>query len=311
MTSERSSTDARDDELAELLAEVRRIEVLANRLVSGAMAGGYSSVFRGAGIEFDEVREYEPGDDPRAVDWNVSARVGRPFVKKYVDERELGVMFLLDLSTSTTGGFGTWSMRQAAARICGCLAMSAVRNDDKVGLIAFSEGVDQYVPAKKGAGHALRIVRDCLALRGSRPGTDLRPALELASQVLRRRSILFLVSDFLGGDGWQKALRLCARRHDLVAVWLLPPELDPPREGLMRVRDPETGVQRLVDWGHAAERTAFVGRVARWRAEVAESLRRAKVDRMDVEIPREPGRDAVARPILEFFRMRELRGEKR
>ncbi|MBI4882037.1 MAG: DUF58 domain-containing protein [Planctomycetes bacterium] len=297
-------------ELAELLKEVRLIEVQSRRLVSGVMAGGYSSVFRGAGIEFDEVREYAHGDDRRAVDWNVTARVGRPYVKKYVDERELTVLFLLDLSASMSGGFGLWSARQMAARVCACLALSAVKNNDKVGLIAFSRAVDKYVPAKKGMGHALRIVRDCLALPGASALTDLTPALEFAATVLRRRAILFVVSDFLA-QGWAQALSLCARRHDVIAVRLLTPELQPPDAGLMRARDPESGRETVVDWRNRRARAAYAARVADWRAETTRSLRRARVDLMDVPVPRVHERDAVARPILRFFRMRELRGTKR
>lgn len=302
--------DAREDELAELLAEVRRIEVQSRRLISGALAGGYTSVFRGAGIEFDEVREFVPGDDPRSVDWNVTARMGRPFVKKYVDERELTLLFLLDLSPSMTGGFGTWSSRQMAARVCGCLALSAVRHHDKVGLIAFDDAVRKFVPPKKGLGHALRIVRDCLALPESGAGTALGPALDFAAHVVRRRAVVFLVSDFLA-DGFMRPLTLCARRHDVVAVRLLPAELSPPAADSLRLRDPETGRVTVVDWRHAPTRAAYSARVAQWRQALAASLQRARVDLMDVPIPTLPDRDAIARPILSFFRMRELRGSKR
>ncbi len=306
-------------ELSELLEEVRLIEIQSRRLVAGVMAGGYGSVFRGRGIEFDEVREYVEGDDPRSVDWNVTARVGRPFVKKYVDERELTVLFLLDLSGSMTGGFGPWSARQMAARICACLALSALKNHDKVGLIAFSDAVDRYVPAKKGIGHALRVVRDCLALPGSSARTRLAPALDFAGRVLRRRAILFLVSDFLDGSpgpergrpGWSHALTLCARRHDVIAVRLLTPELEPPAPAMMRIRDPERSRETVVDWRSPRVRAAYEQRVARWRAGTADELSRARVDRMDVVVPRHPDRNAVARPILRFFRMRELRGAKR
>jgi uncharacterized protein (DUF58 family) len=303
-------TEDHESELQELLEEVRRIEAMSRRLVSALLSGFYISVFRGSGIEFDEVREYVPGDDPRTVDWNVTARMGRPYVKKYIDERELTVMFLLDLSASMTGGFGVWSARQMAARICGCLALTAVRNDDKVGLIAFSREVDRHVPAQKGIGHTLRIIRDCLILPGASAGTSLAPALEFASRVLRRRSILFVVSDFLTA-GWSKALGLCARRHDVIAVRLLPPELTPPARGLTRLRDPETGRVSVVDWSDPRTRDVYRERGERWRAEVAEKLRRASVDLMDVPVPRTQDRDAVARPIMKFFRMRELRGAKR
>jgi uncharacterized protein (DUF58 family) len=302
--------EERDVALAELLREVRHIEIESRRLAAGVMGGGYRSVFRGAGVEFDDVREYVEGDDPRAVDWNVTARVGRPYVKKYVDERELTLLFLLDLSASMTGGFGAWSARQAAVRVCALLALSAVAHDDKVGLVAFSQGVDRYVPPKKGLSHALRIVRDTLALRDSRRGpTTIDAALAFAARVVRRRAVVFLVSDFLSG-GWRDALRICARRHDVIAVRMLAPELDPPTSGLMRVRDPETGRATVVDWSNARVRAAYSERVARWRAESEGLLRRGGVDLVDVKVPREPDMDAIVRPILGLFRARELRGER-
>jgi uncharacterized protein (DUF58 family) len=231
-------------------------------------------------------------------------------VKKYVDERELTVLFLLDLSLSMTGGFSSWSARQMATRACACLALSAIKNDDKVGLIAFSGEVDRYVPPAKGAGHVLRIVRDCLALRGSEFATDLAPPLEFAARILRRRAILFLMSDFLA-EGWQEALGRCSRRHDVIAVRILCPELDPPRSGLMRIRDPETGDAALVDWASPGIRHAYAARIEGWKARTAADLRRAKVDVLDMAIPRERDPDAIARPILRFFNMRELRGAKR
>lgn len=297
-------------ELAELLEEVRRIDVLAKRLVTDVMAGGYSSAFRGGGLEFDGVREYVAGDARRLIDWNVTARVGRPFVKTYVDERELTVMFLLDLSASMHGGFAAWSARQAAARICGCLALTAVRNNDKVGLVAFSGGVDKFVRPAKGAGHALRIVRDCLALPGASDKTNLVPALEFTAKAVRRHAVVFVVSDFLT-DGWQDAITLCARRHDVVAVRLLTPELEPPTGGIMRLRDPESGANHIVDWRSARARTTYRDAIRRQDEIVREQLRRAQVDRMDVAVPRERDPDAIARPILRFFRMREQRGAKR
>ncbi len=297
-------------ELKELLEEVRRIDVLSRRIVNDVLAGGYSSVFRGAGLEFESVREYVDGDDPRKVDWNVTARMGRPFVKTYVEEREQTVLFLLDLSASMTGGFSAWSARQMAARVAACLALAAVRNDDKVGLIAFSDTVDKYVPPKKGAAHGLRIVRDCLALSGSSARTDVAPALEFASRVVGRHAIVFLVSDFLA-DGWQHALSLCARRHDVVAIRLLVPELAPPGTGLLRVHDLESGRQHVIDWRSRRVRAAYEDRVAEWRARTDEQLRRARVDVMDVPVPRTRDIDAVARPIVRFFRMRAARGAKR
>lgn len=301
---------ARDSGLAELLREVRRIEVQSRRLASGVMAGAWRSVFRGGGIEFDEVREYAAGDDPRTIDWNVTARTGRPFVKKFVDERELSILFLLDLSASMGGGFGVLSARALAARVCACLALSAVRSHDKVGLIAFAGRVERFVPPEHGLPHALRVVRDCLALPLPAERGDPERALDLAARALRRHAVVFLISDWIGCEPGPALLR-CARRHDLIAVRLLLPELSGLGGGLVRLRDPETGAERVIDAGDARVRAAFAAQVARWSGRVEAALRRAGADRMDVVVPRVPGRDSVVRPILEFFRMRELKGAKR
>ncbi len=298
-----------DPGLEEILAEVRRIEVRARRLVTGVMAGGYLSVFRGAGIEFESVREYEAGDDPRSVDWNVTARVGRPFVKTFVDERELTMLFVLDLSASMQAGLGAYTARQVAARLCAFLGLSAARHGDKVGLVAGSEGVDGFVAPRKGKAHVLRVVRDALALAPGGRGTDLAPLLRFATKAVRRHAVVFVLSDFLG-EGWESPLRVCARRHDVVAVRLRPAELTLPRAGLMRVADPETGSMGLIDTSSARVRAAYDARVAAWNAHVERTLRRAGIDRMDMDVPMERGGDLAA-PILSFFRMRELRGAKR
>ena len=203
-----------------------------------------------------------------------------------------------------------WSARQAAARVCACLALAANRNNDKIGLVAFGESVVKHVPPKKGAAHVLRIVRDCLALPGGSTSTDMASALEFTSRAVRRRAIVFVLSDFLS-DGWQDAMALCARRHDVVAVRLTSPEIVPPAAGLMRVRDPETGRESVADWSVPAVRAAYARRVAAWRERTETDLRRAKVDLMEVPIPRGPDRNAVANPIVRFFRMREQRGAKR
>lgn len=296
--------------VAEVLEEVRRIEVVTRRLYTDLMAGGYLSVFRGSGIEFEGVREYVEGDDPRAVDGSVTARMGRPFVKTYVPERELTLLFLLDLSASMDGGLSAWSARQTAARIAACFALSAVRNGDKVGLAAFSDGVDAWVPPAKGPGHALRIVRDCLALPRRSARTDAGPALAFVARAVRRRAVVFLLSDFLA-DGWQRPLAACARRHDVIAVRLETPELRDPPRGLLRVRDPETGVTGAVDLSRARAREAWAQRIGAWSRKTEQDLRRARVDLLDVPVPRTPSRDAVVEPIRRFFRMRELRGTKR
>ena len=304
------AVDASDPGLAEILEEVRRIDLQSRRLVTDVMAGSYVSVFRGAGLEFDGVREYADGDDPRLVDWNVTARVGRPFVKTYTEERELTVLFLLDLSASMSGGFGIWSARQTAARVCGCLALAATKNDDKVGLIAFSDQVETFVTPRKGVSHAMRIVRDCLALPARSETTDLVPALELASRAVRRHAVVFVVSDFLS-SGWEQAMSLCARRHDVIAVRLLTPELAPRAAGLVRFVDPESGRRIVVDTASRRARERYAAYVEQWDARSRQALRQAKVDRMDVPVPRRRSQDMIAGPILRFFRIRELRGAKR
>lgn len=299
-----------DDELFALLAEVRRIEVHATRLVSGSMAGSYASVFRGAGVEFDEVREYAEGDDPRQVDWNVTARVGRPFVKKYVDERELTVVFVLDLSPTMRGGFGPWSARQIAARVCATLALTAARNHDKVGLVLAGDGVPTLVRPANGRGHALRVVRDVLAAPEARATVDMAPALDRVARTLRRHAVVFVVSDFLGFEP-SAALDLCARRHDVVAVRLLLPELEAPALGLARMRAVTGLKSKLVDWSSARVRAAYAARVARWREETDAALRRARIDVLDVPVPAVEGKDVVGPALMRFFRMREVRGAKR
>jgi len=304
-----AASDA-DLDLAGLLQEVRQIEVQSRRLVTGALAGGYRSVFRGSGIEFDEVREYVPGDPRRSIDWSVTARTGRPYVRKYVDERELTMLFLLDLSASMDAGGRVWSPRRFAARICAVLALAAVRNNDRVGLLAFSDGIDAWVPPRKGKRHALELVRDCLAMRGAGARTDLAPALQAASRLVRRHATVFVVSDFLC-EGWERAMALCARRHDTVAIRLLDPALDAPRAGLERLRAAEGDGEVLADWSSRSVREGHSVRRAAWSAHTARALRDAHVDLLDFEIPQTARRDAVAGPLMRFFRMREMRGRKR
>lgn len=312
-----TTTPDRED-LAEVLAEVRRIEAQSNRLVRSVMAGGYASVFRGAGLEFEEVREFVEGDDPRTIDWKVTARAGRPFVKKFVDEREQTVVFLLDVSSSMRAGFGAWSARQMAVRLCACMAFAAVRNHDKVGLVTFGKrGVLGFVPAQKGSGHALRIVRDGLvavddaaAVASEAADAGAEAALAFASRMLRRRSVVFVVSDFLGPKVG-KAMFRCALRHDVVAVRIASPDLFPPEGGLVRLRDPESGREALADFSSARVREAWLRRVGDWRSRLDAEFARQNVDVIDVAVPMRRDANAVSKPILDFFRMRQLRGARR
>ena len=295
------------EELQELLREVRRIRVQSSRLVQGALAGGYRSVFRGTGVEFEEVREYVEGDDPRFIDWNVTARMGRPFIKKYVDERQLNLAFLLDLSASMDAGFGAWSPRQMAARVCTCLMLAAVRYDDRVAFIGYDQEVRRFEPPRKGMTHVLRIVRDFLALPRGSLCSDPAPALNLAARFLPRHSAVFVVSDFLGG-GWQPALQHAARRHEVIAVRLLAEELQMPPPGMWRLRDAEGGGRRVLDGSDPAVQTSYRDRVERWDRSTRQMLSRAGVALLDVPIPRTADPDAVARPILRFFERRAVRG---
>lgn len=299
----------------EILAQVRRIQVRTSRLVNDVMVGGYTSTFRGSGIEFDEVREFVEGDDPRMVDWNVTARTGRPHIKKFMEERELTVLFLLDASASTRFGTvakergprdGRRTVRDVAAEFCACLALAASRNNDKAGLIAFTDRIERYVPAKKGARHVLRLIREVLALQPAGHGSDLGEALEYAARVQRKRSIVFVVSDFLAGD-FQRPLSLLARRHDVVAVRILDPvTAELPNAGLLELRDLETGATMLVDSGARRVREAYAVRMRERAAAFVAALRRAGVDRLELAPDR-----SVADPIVQFFRMRELRGMHR
>jgi uncharacterized protein (DUF58 family) len=292
----------------EMLAQVARIHVHTRRMVTDVMTGGYTSVFRGSGIEFDEVREFIEGDDPRTVDWNVTARTGRPHIKKFMEERELSVLFLLDASASTA--FGTTAVgskartvRETAALFVGCIAFAAARNNDKAGMITFSDRIERYVPAKKGKGHVLRLIRDAYAPEPEGKGTDLGQALDYCGRVQRKRAVVFAISDFFG-TGWEQQLRLLARRHDLIAVRIRDPHSEElPRAGLLYLRDPETGAGRWVDTGSARVRAALAEKVAENRLLVQDACRRSGVDLLDV-----PTRGSVADPIVRFFRMRERRG---
>ncbi|MFY9345244.1 MAG: DUF58 domain-containing protein [Planctomycetota bacterium] len=305
----------------ELLAEARRIQVRADRMVTDVMAGGYSSVFRGSGIEFDEVREFAEGDELRSVDWNVTARVGRPFVKKFVEERELTVLFLLDVSASMAFGSSPpgrtrRSAATTAALFVGCVAFAAARNNDKAGLITFSDRIERYVPAKKGRNHVLRLIREACEPPVERARTGLVQALDYAGRVQRRRAIVFVVSDFVGDDIGDK-LALLSQRHDVIAVRIRDPfaaGLDRasgdvgalPNVGLLRLADPETGASFTVDTASARVRAQVRASWLAERQRLLASCRRAGVDLLDV-----PTEGSVADPLVRFFRMRERRGAKR
>jgi uncharacterized protein (DUF58 family) len=294
----------------DLVRRVRRIEIASRRAVQGALAGPYHSVFRGRGMEVAEIRAYAPGDDPRAIDWNATARLGSLFVKRFVEERELTVLVLCDLSASADFGSGERTKGEVAAEIAALLALSAVANGDRCGLALFTDAVERYVPPRKGRKHALRLVSEVLQFRPRSRRTDLTAALEFAARVQRRRAVVFLLSDFQDGDlaagppRWERALRVAARRHDVVPVALSDlREGDLPPAGLAWVEDPETGEVFRADLSARSTRDGL-----RASAEAEEAARRRLFARLrlDAAEVRADAADHVA-PLLALFRARARR----
>jgi uncharacterized protein (DUF58 family) len=247
---------------ADVLRQVRRIEVRTRRLVDSRFAGEYRSLFKGQGMEFAEVREYQPGDEVRAIDWNVSARMGKPFVKRYVEERELTVMLAVDLSGSSRFGTRARFKHDLAIELAGVLSLAAVRNNDRVGLMLFSDRVEHALPPRKGRKHALRLIRDLLTVTPTGRGTSMAVTVDRLMRLLPHRSVVFLASDFLAAD-IEKPLARLAQRHDVIAVTLEDPaERVLPDVGPARLEDPETGEVLEIDTSHAAVRAAFAQRIA-------------------------------------------------
>ena len=266
----------------EILKQVRRLEITTRGLVNDVFSGEYHSVFKGRGMSFAEVREYGYGDDIRGIDWNVTARTGSPHVKVFEEERELTLMLVVDVSASAHFGTRARMKSELAAELCGVLAFSAIKNNDKVGLILFSDRIERFVPPRKGRRHALRVLRELLYHPAEGTGTDIAGALEYLARVTRRRAVAFLVSDFLA-EGYEKALSVAARRHDLVAVRVGDVrEVEVPPMGFVEFEDPETGERVVVNTsGRAFQGRYGAGRAAA-RARVDEVFRRSKVDSIDV-----------------------------
>jgi uncharacterized protein (DUF58 family) len=286
----------------EILRKVRRIEIRTRRLVADVFGGEYHSVFKGRGMEFSEVRDYVPGDDVRSIDWNVTARTGHPFVKVYQEERELTVLFLVDQSGS--GRFGTRSRLKAelAAEVGAILALSAVHNNDKVGLALFADDVELYVPPGKGRRHVLRVVREILFYEPTGRGTSLARALDHLNRAARRRAVVFVLSDFLD-EGYERSLRVASRRHDVVAVRLRDRgEESLPSIGVAALRDLETGREFLVDTSDPGVRRAFAERVAHADKAFQDAVRRARVDHLELWTEHD-----VVMSLSGFFRSRMRR----
>lgn len=317
---------------SEILGRVREIQVRTGRQVADVLAGEYVSVFKGRGVEFDEVRPYVPGDDVRTIDWNVTARMGEPYIKRYVEERQLTLMLMADVSASQDFGSVSRSKREATAELCALLAFSATRNDDKVGLALFHSDIEQYIPPRKGQKHALRVVREVLAHgdegagvadgssqglfskwrdfvssrrrpRAPRESTDLRFALEFFMQVTKGRTICFVVSDFLD-EGFEKAMIVANRKHDVIAVLVTDPsELELPDVGLVALRDAESGETRIVDTSSKAFQTEVHERTQTRVRDLGRRFAAVGIDFIHVDAAGD-----VIDPLVRFFRMRSLRG---
>ena len=287
---------------ADLMRQNRRLQLRARRAVQTLLGGEYHSVFKGTGLSFEEVREYQPGDDVRSIDWNVTARMSHPFIKRFVEERELTVLLLADVSSSHRFGSQQQAKRTVAAELAALIAFSAIANNDRVGLIACTDAVERFVPPAKGSRHVLRLLRDILFFEPEKKGTSLRAGLDYLNQVQRRRAIVFLVSDFLD-EGYEPAFRLAGRKHDLIAVRVTDVrEFELPDAGLLQVEDAETGRQVLADT-HAPElRTRFAARAAERNEAVKRLTRSCQVDLIDVSTD---GKHFDA--LVRFFQMRERR----
>jgi uncharacterized protein (DUF58 family) len=271
-------------------------------MVNQVFSGEYHSVFKGRGMEFSEVREYQFGDDIRSIDWNVSARFNHPFVKVFEEERELTVMLVVDLSRSGEFGSGSHMKNEIAAEICAVLAFSAIKNNDKVGLILFTDRIEKFVPPKKGRSHILRIIRELISFTARGTGTSIREALEYFNHVNKKRTIAFLISDFID-EGYDSILKIISKKHDVIAVEITDPrEEQLPSVGLMKLRDAETGRERWVDTAHPAVRKSFE-HFWRTRREARRAMfLRTKVDAIPIRIDR-----PYIKPIVDFFQRRERR----
>jgi uncharacterized protein (DUF58 family) len=283
----------------ETLQKVRRIRIRTRAILESGIVGAYHAVFKGRGMEFDTVREYAPGDDVRTIDWNVTARMGTPYVKKFVEERDLTLLLLVDLSGSQRFGSRFLLKRDYAAELAAVLAFSAVANHDRVGAVAFTDRIESYVPPGRGTDHALRIVRDLLALEPKGRGTDLAGALRFARQVLKRRGIVAVLSDFQA-QGYERPLGILRRRHDVVALHFRDPgETEVPPSGLVALQDPETGERRVVDTSDPVVRRHLARPAA---AELADVCRRTNVDLLQLSTA-----ESYERPLARFFKAREKR----
>jgi uncharacterized protein (DUF58 family) len=286
----------------EILKKVRRIEITTRGMVNDVFSGEYHSVFKGRGVEFAEVRQYQIGDDIRSIDWNVTARYGEPFVKVFEEERELTVVLMVDASSS--GEFGTFERMKGeiAVEICALLAFSAIKNNDKVGLLIFTDKVEKFVPPRKGKAHVLRVLRELLYFKPEARATDIRTALDYLNRVVRRRSVVFLVSDFLSAN-YERALRIANRKHDVVAIQIVDPrEAELPPVGYIELEDAETGETILLDTRSRDVREIFAERAGEAMQERSKLFKSMNIDSIVIRTDR-----SYFEPLIRFFRMRAKR----
>ncbi|HLE69346.1 MAG TPA: DUF58 domain-containing protein [Vicinamibacteria bacterium] len=286
----------------EVLEKVRRIEIQTRRMVTDALAGEYHSIFKGRGMEFSEVREYQVGDDIRTIDWNVTSRTGALHVKKFTEERELTVLLMLDASGSADFGTRSRFKRELAAEMGALLAFSAIRNNDRVGALVFTDDVEMYVPPRKGRSHVLRVIRDLLYFEPRGRGTNLARACEYLNRITRKRAVVFVLSDFFD-TGFEKPLRVAAKKHDLISIFISDPaEKEIPGVGLLELEDAESGRRLLVDTSDRKAMAAYHRSNLERGRKTREGLAAMGIDVIDVETG-----TPYDRPLLRFFQMRSRR----
>ena len=287
----------------EILKKIQRIEIFTNRLVNTVFAGEYESVFKGQGITFDEVREYQVGDEIRTIDWNVTARMGQAYIKKYVEERELVMMLVVDMSASTSFGSIAETKAEIAAEIAALLAFSAIKNNDKVGLVCFTDTVEHFVAPRKGNRHVLRVVRDILRFQPQQSRTNIETALTFVDKVLKPHSVVFLISDFKD-IGYEKQLRLSSKRHSLIAITLQDRrEMELPDVGLIELEDAESGETMIVDTRSEEARQLYTELNQRADAERRQIFRASQVDSILIRTD-----EPYVKPLIQFFRQRAAKG---
>jgi uncharacterized protein (DUF58 family) len=291
-----------DKSHTDLLKKVREIQIVSRKVVDELLGGEYKSVFKGRGMEFDEVREYMPGDEVRTIDWNVTARTGKPFVKRFIEEREQALFFLVDMSASGSFGSTGKTKNEIAAELCGILAFSAIKNNDKVGLLIFTDEIELFIPPDKGQMHVLHIIRQILSFEPKRRGTDIACALDYLGKMVKKKCVTFLISDFQASE-YDKSLKLAAIHYDLIAVTITDPrELELPNAGLVELTDAETGEQIMVDTASATARKNFNVAARARQLEIKDTLNRLNIDQINVRTDRDYMRD-----LIRFFQTRDRR----